>query len=128
MLYILDANQRQQLITLAKSQVASINQYGYDRFVLMDAFRRNLTGNIPAGSTGLNRVAGKTPSNPWFEGSARKETVELADAGARSRSILRTDCQGFAAFRGEVPRQVGARFVRSATAGRGAAFQVPCEP
>jgi hypothetical protein len=57
MLYVLSSEQRQQLITLAKSQVSSINQYGYDRFVLMDAFRRNLTGNIPAGSTGLNRDA-----------------------------------------------------------------------
>lgn len=57
MLYVLTADQRQQLITLARSQVASINQYGYDRFVLMDAFRRNLTGSIPAGSTGLNRDA-----------------------------------------------------------------------
>ena len=57
MLYALTADQRQQLITLAKSQVSSINQYAYDRFVLMDAFRRNLTRSIPAGSTGLNRNA-----------------------------------------------------------------------
>ena len=57
MLYVLTPDQRQQLITLAKSQVSSINVYGYDRFVLMDAFRRNLTGNIPVGSTGLNRDA-----------------------------------------------------------------------
>jgi hypothetical protein len=57
MLYVLTADQRQQLITLAKGQVSSINQYAYDRFVLMDAFRRNLTGSIPAGSTGLNRDA-----------------------------------------------------------------------
>jgi hypothetical protein len=57
MLYVLTTDQRQQLITLAKSQVSSINQYGYDRFVLMNAFRRNLAGDLPAGTTGLSRSA-----------------------------------------------------------------------
>ncbi len=67
MLYALTADQRQQLITLAKSQVASINQYGYGRFVLMDAFRRNLTGNIPTGSTGLNLDAVKSYSQQLYQ-------------------------------------------------------------
>lgn len=66
MLYVLDNNQRQQLITLAKSQVSQINQYAENRFVLMDAFRRNLTGNIPAGSAGLNREAVKAYSEQLY--------------------------------------------------------------
>lgn len=67
MLYVLTDNQRQQLITLAKNQVSSINQYATDRFILMDAFRRNLTGDIPAGSTGLNREAVKAYSEQLYQ-------------------------------------------------------------
>lgn len=56
-LYILTPAQRAQLATLAKSQVSSINEYGYKRFVLMKAFRRLLEGDIPAGTTGLDKTA-----------------------------------------------------------------------
>ena len=42
MLYVLTPEQRAQLVTLAEGQVDSINTYGYQRFVLMDAFRRLL--------------------------------------------------------------------------------------
>jgi hypothetical protein len=55
MLYVLTPSQRQDLIALANSQVDLINQYGYNRFVLMKAFRRLLVGDIPSGTTGLNR-------------------------------------------------------------------------
>jgi hypothetical protein len=57
MLSILTPEQRATLVTLAKSQVDAINEYGYNRFVLMDAFRRLLEGDLPAGSTGLSRDA-----------------------------------------------------------------------
>ena len=40
-------------MTLATSQVDEINQYGYNRFVLMEAFRRLLDGDLPAGTSGL---------------------------------------------------------------------------
>jgi hypothetical protein len=53
----LTAEQRAQLVALAKSQVSSINDYGYMRFVLMDAFRRLLEGDLPAGTTGLSEDA-----------------------------------------------------------------------
>jgi hypothetical protein len=62
MLDTLTADQRAELVTLAKSQVASINEYGYKRFVLMDAFQRLLEGDLPAGTTGLNQDAVKTYS------------------------------------------------------------------
>ena len=62
MLNTLTADQRGELVALAKSQVDSINEYGYKRFVLMDAFRRLLEGDLPAGTTGLSEDAVKTYS------------------------------------------------------------------
>jgi hypothetical protein len=59
MLVTLSSDQKAQLIALAKSQVASINEYGYKRFVLMTAFRRLLTGDLPTGTTALNLDAVK---------------------------------------------------------------------
>jgi hypothetical protein len=62
MLNVLTISQRAQLIALAKSQVDSINEYGYARFVLMKAFRRLLEGDVPVGSTGLDEDAVKAYS------------------------------------------------------------------
>jgi hypothetical protein len=62
MLNTLTTDQRAQLVALAKSQVAQINEYGYKRFVLMKAFRRLVSGDLPAGTTGLNEEAVKTYS------------------------------------------------------------------
>lgn len=58
-LYVLTDSQIAELVTLAESQVDDINQYAYDRFVLMDAFRRLLEGDVPDGSTGLDLDAVK---------------------------------------------------------------------
>lgn len=63
----LSADQRAQLISLAKSQVAKINDYGYRRFVLMDAFRRQVEGDLPAGTTGLNEDAVKAYSAELYQ-------------------------------------------------------------
>jgi len=60
MLTVLSADQKAQLITLAKSQVDAINQYGTKRFVLMTAFRRMLDNDLPAGTSGLSEDAVKT--------------------------------------------------------------------
>jgi hypothetical protein len=57
MLSILDADQMAQLIALARGQLTSIDDYGYQRFVLMTAFRRLLTGDLPAGTTQLSATA-----------------------------------------------------------------------
>jgi len=56
-LYNLTPEQRADLVTLAESQVALINEYGYMRFMLIDAFNRLLEGDLPAGTTGLNEGA-----------------------------------------------------------------------
>ena len=57
MLHVLNEDQINQLILLARTQVPSINQYAYDRFVLMKAFRRLLDKDLPMGYTSLNMEA-----------------------------------------------------------------------
>jgi sugar lactone lactonase YvrE len=54
---ILSAAQITQMVQRAESQAALIQAYGYARFPLMEAFRRNLTNNLPAGSQGLDWAA-----------------------------------------------------------------------
>jgi hypothetical protein len=67
MLNVLTADQRAQLVTLAKSQVTSINEYGYKRFVLMQAFQNLLDGKLPAGSTALSEDAIKVYSGQLYQ-------------------------------------------------------------
>jgi hypothetical protein len=67
MLNVLTAAQRAQLVTLAKSQVSAIEQYGYKRFVLMQAFQNLLEGKLPAGTTGLSEDAVKTYSSELYQ-------------------------------------------------------------
>jgi hypothetical protein len=67
MFSILDASQNAQLITLAKGQVTAINDYGYKRFVLMSAFRRQLSGSLPSGTTGLSQSAVKSFSADLYQ-------------------------------------------------------------
>jgi hypothetical protein len=66
MLNTLTANQRSELVALAKSQVDSINEYGYKRFVLMDAFQRLLEGDLPTGTAGLREDAVKSYSGELY--------------------------------------------------------------
>lgn len=63
----LTADQRAQLVALAESQVDDINEYGYRRFVLMDAFRRLANNDLPAGTTGLNEEAVKAYSAELYQ-------------------------------------------------------------
>ncbi len=58
----LTAEQRAELVALATSQVSQINEYGYKRFVLIDAFRRQIEGDLPAETTGLSLEAVKAYS------------------------------------------------------------------
>jgi len=62
MLYILNDEQLTELVTLAESQVDSINQYAYQRFPLMKAFRRLLDGESPTAASGLDLNAIKSYS------------------------------------------------------------------
>lgn len=67
MLNILTADQRTQLVALAESQVSSINEYGYKRFVLIKAFLRLLNGDLPEGTTGLDEDAVKAYSGELYQ-------------------------------------------------------------
>lgn len=57
LLYVLSSSQKADLIAMARAQVPMINQYGYARFPLINAFIRLRDHNIPAGSTGLDKDA-----------------------------------------------------------------------
>jgi hypothetical protein len=67
MLYNLDASQVAKLTALAKSQVAQINEYGYERYPLMQAFRRLVDGDLPAGTSGLDEAAVARASADLYE-------------------------------------------------------------
>lgn len=53
-LYILDDKQKAKLVVLAKEQAPLYEKFAYARFPIMNAFRRNLEGDIPAGADGLS--------------------------------------------------------------------------
>ena len=57
MLYVLTDEQKAQLIALAKEQEKLLTAFAYKRFPLIKGFYRQLAGDIPAGSDGLNREA-----------------------------------------------------------------------
>ncbi len=52
--FTLSNEQIDELIALAENQVDQINDYAYQRFVLMKAFRRLLEGDVPDGCAGLD--------------------------------------------------------------------------
>lgn len=53
----LNDSQKAKLFALAKAQASLVNDFAYKRFPLMVAFRRQLTGDIPSGSSGLSKEA-----------------------------------------------------------------------
>jgi hypothetical protein len=65
-IYTLSASQLAQLSALAGTQQSQIDQYGYGRYPLMQAFRRLIDGNIPSGSNGLNLNAVKAASRALY--------------------------------------------------------------
>lgn len=57
MLAILTDAQKEQLVALGKTQEEDIRRFAEMRLPLIKAFRQNLEGKLPAGSTGLNKAA-----------------------------------------------------------------------
>jgi hypothetical protein len=53
-LYILNDAQKAKLVALAKVQAPLYTNFAYNRFLLTNAFRRNLEGVIPSGAAGLD--------------------------------------------------------------------------
>lgn len=66
-LYILNDDQVDQLKTLAVEQEELLKDYGYNRFPLMDAFRRLLEDNMPNNATGLSLDAVTDYSSQLYE-------------------------------------------------------------
>ncbi|MEI6292991.1 MAG: hypothetical protein WCP36_04880, partial [Methanomicrobiales archaeon] len=56
-LSILNDDQLAQFVALSKTEAPLSSQYGYMRFPLMKAFRAQLEGSIPSGSSGLDKTA-----------------------------------------------------------------------
>lgn len=90
----LTANQRTELVSLAQSQVASINEYGYKRFVLMDAFRRLANNDLPVGTTGLSLDAVKAYSAELYQLDGRI-SFERAQMMGKILNNLSTDQKAY---------------------------------
>ena len=56
-LNILNSDQIQLFVEAANDQIDLINEYAYKRFPLCMAFRRLIKGDLPAGTTGLDKAA-----------------------------------------------------------------------
>lgn len=82
MLATLTSAQRARLVALAKTQVASINSYGYQRFVLMTAFRRLLSGDLPTQATALNTATVQSYSAGLYELDGRISLARAAVMGS----------------------------------------------
>jgi len=98
-LHILTSDQINQFITRAQSQVSLINEYAYQRFPLMQAFRRLLEGNIPAGCTGLDKQAVMRYSAELYriDGQISYERAQLF--GSILRSLTNQQKAAFDALR-----------------------------
>ena len=66
MLSLLTYDQKNEIIDLAKDQVSLINNYGFQRFPLIDAFSRLLRKEMPDGSIGLDSTEVKNFSAEIF--------------------------------------------------------------
>ncbi len=56
-LYIMNSDQLAQFIALSNAEAPLSSQYAYMRFPLMNAFRTQLSGSAPSGSSGLDKSA-----------------------------------------------------------------------
>ena len=85
-LNLLTDDQLQELIDAAQVQIDQINQYGYDRFPLMKAFRRLYEKDFPDGATGLSLEAVKTYSAELYrlDGEISYNRAELLGSVYRS--------------------------------------------
>ena len=66
-LYILTDAQLAQLKALAGNQASQISQYGYQRFALMQVFRRLIDGSLPSGKSGISLDAVKAASRALYQ-------------------------------------------------------------
>ena len=116
MLAILSDAQKSQLLTLAKQQESDIKRFAEMRLPLMKAFRRNLEGDLPAGSNGLDRGAVVKYSTDLYEvdgllafGRAKVMGGILHSLNARQRAALARLKFGDSGTWPDVPEQLDRR-------------------
>ena len=116
MLATLSDAQKSQLLTLAKQQESDIKRFAEMRLPLMKAFRRNLEGDLPAGSNGLDRGAVVKYSTDLYEvdgllafGRAKVMGGILHSLNARQRAALARLKFGDSGTWPDMPEQIDRR-------------------
>jgi hypothetical protein len=84
---ILNTSQKAKLLALAKVQTPLYDKIAYNRFPLMNAFRRNLTGDFPNGSTGLSSAAVERYTGNLYKIDAELSYNRALTVGAIVRSF-----------------------------------------
>ena len=84
---ILNTSQRAKLLALAKVQTPLYDKIAYNRFPLMNAFRRNLTGDTPSGSAGLSSAAVEKYTGNLYKIDADLSYNRAVTVGAIVRSF-----------------------------------------
>lgn len=90
----LNDSQKAKMIALAKSQTSLVNEFAYKRFPLMVAFRRQLNGDIPSGSSGLSKSALMAYSADLYELDA-KISLQRAQLFSEIINSLSSDQKAF---------------------------------
>ncbi len=93
---ILDDAQKARLVALGGSQAPKIRELALKRFPLIQAFCRNLAGDIPAGSKGLDRAAVMKYSAGIFETSGELAFQRAQTTGQIARSLTEQQKAGLA--------------------------------
>lgn len=99
MLAVLTDEQKAKLIDLAKEQEKLIADFGYKRFPLIKAFYRQLTGDIPKGSDGLNREAVMKYAAELYEIDGQLSYRRAEVLGGIVRSFTDAQKQALAKFK-----------------------------
>lgn len=94
MLDCLNDNQLSQLMALARKQEKQVEKLAYMRFPLIKAFRKQLEGDIPSGSNGLNKESVMAYTSKIFELDGRMTSDRAEVFG----NILRNLSSGQKAF------------------------------
>jgi phosphatidylethanolamine-binding protein (PEBP) family uncharacterized protein len=99
MLAVLTDEQKAQLIALAREQEKMIGEFAYKRFPLIKGFYRQLTGDIPKGSEGLNRQAVMKYTAELYEIDGQLSYRRAEVLGGIIRSFTDAQQQALAKFK-----------------------------
>lgn len=116
MLHILTAEQKAQLVALAREQEPQLTDFAYKRFPLIAAFDRQRGGDLPKGSAGLSREAVMKYTGELYQldGWLSYRRAEVLGGIVRSLTQAQKDYLGRMAFNNsatwpDLPDQVDRR-------------------